>query len=136
MRVADGSQTLGETRTCLPMHVKTGPIGLERGGGGGAPVRSKGHEGSTSRRRVARRAGRDTTESWSSTAAGMVSCRNGFRATGSRFFLPREWDCLCATPLPLKTTSRTGSLHLCFSLKSCGDGGMVKGTGGDNHWKS
>ena len=134
MRVADGSQTLGETRTCLPMHVKTGPIGLE--GGGGVPVRSKGHEGSTSRRRVARRARRDTTESWSSTAARMVSCCNGFHASGSLFFLPREWDCLCATALPLKTSSRTGSLHLCFSLKSCGNGTVGKGTGGDNLWKS
>ena len=28
MRIADGSQTLGETGACLPMHVKTGSGGL------------------------------------------------------------------------------------------------------------
>ena len=66
-------------------------------------MRSNGQEGSASRRRGAPRARRDTTEAWSST--GRVSSRNGVRATG---FLPREFDCPCATALPLKTTSRTG----------------------------
>ena len=31
-----------------------------------------------------------------------------FRASQSRFFLPTERDCPCATALPLKTTLRTG----------------------------
>ena len=78
-------------------------------------VRSTGQKGSTSRCCGTPKARRDTKESWSSTAAGMVSSRNGFCATGPRLFLPREWDCPCATALPLKTTSRTG---ICVSQLS------------------